>query len=79
MIEEQTGVLSLIAGPDYEIPHDANGDNIYEVDVVATDGKSSVSQRLYLEITDNPEADIVVTGGVEVTHEAGDTYNDEGA
>ena len=34
---------------------------------------------LYLEITDNPEADIVVTGGVEVTHEAGDIYNDEGA
>ena len=79
MIDEQTGVLSLIAEPDYEIPHDANGDNIYEVDVVATDGKSSVSQRLYLEITDNPEADIVVTGGVEVTLEAGDIYNDAGA
>ena len=79
MIDEQTGVFPDRGAGLSEIPHDANGDNLYEVDGWLRMERARSVNALYLEITDNPEADIVVTGGVEVTHEAGDTYNDAGA
>lgn len=36
-IDPGTGVLSFIAAPDFESPGDANGDNIYELDIIVTD------------------------------------------
>lgn len=50
----QDGVLSLNFSPDYEQPTDANGDNVFQVTIEATDGSLSSTQEVMVEVTDNP-------------------------
>jgi len=38
-INSTTGVLSFISAPNFEAPVDANADNVYVVDAIASDGK----------------------------------------
>lgn len=54
------GALSFRAAPDFEAPADANGDNVYEVSVVASDGSANTVQTLRITVTD------VVAGGFAV-------------
>ena len=51
-INSSTGVLSFNSSPDYENPSDANKDNIYEVQVKATDSSSnaSIAQSINISI-----------------------------
>ncbi len=42
-IDSDTGVLTFISAPDFESPADADGDNVYDVLVSATDTKSAES------------------------------------
>ena len=79
VINSKTGELTLKAVPDFETPQDANGDNVYEVDVVATDGKSSVSQRVMVYVGDIDEPTIVLNGQSVITHKEGMPFNDPGA
>ena len=46
------GVLTFITPPDFETPHDANGDNIYEVEVTANDGFTATVQSIVITVTD---------------------------
>jgi hypothetical protein len=57
-IDASTGALSFAAGPDFEAPGDADGDNLYEVVVGASDGSLSDSQALSVAITDADEAPV---------------------
>ncbi|MBL0423053.1 cadherin-like domain-containing protein, partial [Ramlibacter sp. AW1] len=51
-----TGELSFLAAPDFENPADADGDNVYEVTVVAEDGQGgSDQQALSVTVTDAAE------------------------
>lgn len=54
------GALSFRAPPDFEAPADANGDNVYEVTLAASDGQASSTLALRITITD------VVSGGFQV-------------
>lgn len=61
-INQKTGVLRFNDSPDFEAPQDADGDNVYEVDVAATDKGGAVShQALSVSVTD------VVEGGTANT------------
>jgi hypothetical protein len=52
-INPTTGELSFVVTPNFEAPHDADTDNIYEVQVTATDAGSNVSaQTVTITITD---------------------------
>lgn len=51
-----SGALSFIAPPDFDAPADADRDNIYEVAIRVSDGRTSVTQTLRITVTD-------VTGG----------------
>lgn len=63
-----SGVLAL-TGRNFESPGDANGDNIFEVAVVATDvGGNQTVQALYLTITDDNEYPYFITGGGGMSH-----------
>jgi YDG domain/Cadherin domain/Beta-propeller repeat/HYR domain len=57
-IDSVTGILTFAILPDFEIPNDNNGDNIYEVIVQAMDNNNAVdTQTLYVTITNtNPSA-----------------------
>ena len=65
--------LLFIEEPDFENPLDSDGDNIYEVEITITDGNSSVSQLVSIEITDlfeSPNAPIFTTADTVVVDEA---------
>jgi type VI protein secretion system component Hcp len=50
---DPTGALRFIAPPDFETPRDADGDNVYELVVSATDGLGALrTQTLAIEVTD---------------------------
>ena len=53
-IDSNSGVLSFITAPDFEAPADADGDNVYQVDVSVNDGSTSVSQEISVSVTQAP-------------------------
>ena len=56
-IDPATGELSFSAAPDFENPADANGDNVYEVEVDVDDGNFGLdSQALTITVTDVDES-----------------------
>jgi len=59
-IDAGTGDLTFIAAPDYEVPGDDGGDNVYNVQVSVTDGFEAVSQDLTVTVTDLDEIPPIV-------------------
>lgn len=49
-INATTGVLAFKTGPDFEAPGDANGNNVYEVVVEATDGSLADTQAISITV-----------------------------
>ena len=47
--------LRFIAAPDFEFPVDANGDNVYELTITASDGVSSTALNLRVTVTNVPD------------------------
>jgi hypothetical protein len=57
-IDTNTGALSFLSAPNFESPGDAGANNVYDVQVTATDGTNPVVQTLQVTVTDVPEAPI---------------------
>ncbi|PCG14153.1 MULTISPECIES: cadherin domain-containing protein [Sphingomonas] len=55
-VDPATGVLTFVAGPDYEAPADADGNNAYQVTVTVSDGTNSVDKALTVTVTNVNEA-----------------------
>ena len=51
-INATTNALQFIAHPDYEYPHDSNGDNAYLVTVIVSDGNLTDAQNVTVNVTD---------------------------
>jgi hypothetical protein len=64
-IDSATGVLSFVAAPNYEAPGNANGDNLYHVNVQVTDGAGGTdTQDLTVVVTPvNDHAPIITSNG----------------
>ena len=60
--------LAFIDDPDYEMPGDMNGDNVYEVMVVVTDGQGGQGTRAVRIMVTNIEEDAKVTLSSEQPH-----------
>lgn len=56
VIDPATGALSFAEAPDFEMPGDADGDNVYEVTVSVTDGMATTSADLSVTVADVTEA-----------------------
>ena len=55
-IDPHTGQLKFASAPDYENPHDGNGDNTYDVTVTVTDGNGGVTTKpLWVKVKDVDE------------------------
>lgn len=50
-----TSVVYLTANPNYDLPTDADGDNVYRVTLQASDGKTSTTRDLTVTITNDTE------------------------
>lgn len=50
-IDADTGVLSFLAAPDFETPGDVDMDNVYEVEVTATEASTGAATAQILQVT----------------------------
>jgi VCBS repeat-containing protein len=73
-INSATGALSFIHAPDFENPADSNHNNIYTVQVKASDGSLSDIQTLFVHVTDVNEAPHAVNDTVITNNTNGSTY-----
>jgi VCBS repeat-containing protein len=55
-INATTGALTFNAAPNFEAPADAGANNVYDVQVTATDGTASVNQLVSVTVTNVDEA-----------------------
>ncbi|MEZ5942608.1 MAG: Ig-like domain-containing protein [Planctomycetaceae bacterium] len=59
IIDQLTGKLSFVAAPNFELPGDANGDNLYEVTVVVSDGSGGFDrQSVMVAVVDENETPV---------------------
>ena len=61
------GVLSFKAKPDYEMPTDANKDNMYMVTVRASDGTMYADRMVMVTVTGVDEAPMIMYGGLGIS------------
>ena len=54
-----TKILAFIEEPDFEMPGDQNGDNVYEVTVRASDDTLNADRTVTVKVTDADEAGVV--------------------
>lgn len=54
-IDPVTGELTFHVSPDFERALDGDGDNVYECEIIATDGSITISQTLSITINDIPD------------------------
>ncbi|MEM9447522.1 MAG: cadherin domain-containing protein [Cyanobacteria bacterium P01_E01_bin.6] len=76
-IDPNTGVLTFISAPDFENPEDANGDNVYDVEVTVKDTTNltatqllsvtvrNVSEPIGPVLRGTPQADTLVGDGAD--------------
>ncbi|MBK8961159.1 MAG: cadherin domain-containing protein [Proteobacteria bacterium] len=51
-IDSATGALTFVTAPDFEAPTDAGANNVYNVQVTASDGVNSTNQGIAITVTD---------------------------
>lgn len=73
VIDPNTGELSFAVPPDFESHADSNGDNIYLVRVVASDGSRSARKLISVEVTNADEFPVAVNDAVTVAEDSGST------
>ena len=56
-----TGVVTFISAPDFEVPTDANSDNIYVLTVNVSDGTLSDSETFQVEVTNLTSDDVTTS------------------
>jgi uncharacterized surface protein with fasciclin (FAS1) repeats len=59
-IDAATGLVTFVDAPDFEVPADADGDNVYEFTVTASDGENEVTQAISITVADVVENETVV-------------------
>lgn len=57
-IDPVTGEVSFLTAPDFETPQDANGDNVYDVIIEASDGDVAAEQALVITVANLEEAPV---------------------
>jgi uncharacterized membrane protein/transglutaminase-like putative cysteine protease len=63
-IDASTGVLGFLSRPNFELPTDAGGNNVYEVTVQVSDGALTDTQAIFVTVTNaNEPPSITSTGG----------------
>jgi hypothetical protein len=71
-IDPETGDLIFKTGPDYDAPTDSDKDNVYEVQVQASDGKLTDTQTINVTVNDLNEtaAPVMAHGSISIAQDA---------
>ena len=79
-IDPATGFVEFAINPDFDLPADANGDNVYEINILADDGNGGTASRmLRVTVTDISELELTIgfptraanIGGIPLTRISG--------
>ena len=62
-VVDTAGVVTFVDAADFEAPGDADGDNVYDITVTATDGTLTDSQDIAITVTDQNDESPVFTSG----------------
>ncbi len=62
-INATTGAVTFKSSPNYEAPTDAGGNNVYDVNVTASDGTNSSTKAVAITVTNVDEAPTVTSAG----------------
>jgi hypothetical protein len=62
-INPATGQLTFVDAPDVETPTDSNGDGVYEVEILVSDGQLADTQLIRVTVTNQNEAPRIVSDG----------------
>ena len=66
-IDTATGEVSFIAAPDFEMPGDADGDNVYDITVTASDGDNNRNHNVAIRVTNENDNIPVFTSPAAVS------------
>lgn len=81
-IDASTGEVSFLASPDFENPHDDDGNNVYDIIVTASDGSLTTSRSVAIAVADQNEAPKIVGDGLPeilvANHQGGQTNQNSG-
>ena len=58
-IDPTTGALRFLAEPNFENPGSFDGDNIYDIDIVVSDGLLSDTENVLITVTNANEAPVL--------------------
>ncbi len=61
-IDATTGAVTFKSSPNYEAPADAGGDNVYDVNVTASDGTNATTQAVAISVTNVNEGPTITSG-----------------
>ena len=61
-INATTGAITFKSSPNYEAPGDAGGNNVYDVNVTASDGTNSTTKAVAITVTNVNEAPTITSG-----------------
>ncbi|TFU06302.1 hypothetical protein EUV02_04700 [Polymorphobacter arshaanensis] len=67
VLDASTGALAFAAAPNFELPGDAGGNNVYDVIVTANDGSQSTDQALAISVTNIVEVPTMVYTGTALS------------
>ncbi|HEX2555328.1 MAG TPA: hypothetical protein VHL98_16635 [Microvirga sp.] len=70
-VNATTGALSFLAAPDFELPADADANNVYDVQVAVTDGVNQTFQSVAVTVTDTNEAPVFTSSAAPGVFENG--------
>jgi VCBS repeat-containing protein len=68
-IDSASGVLTFLVAPNFDVPTDANSDNVYEVTVQASDGTFTDTQAISVSLTNVNEAPAITSTAVTAAAE----------
>ncbi|RIX45716.1 hypothetical protein D3P08_26960, partial [Paenibacillus nanensis] len=67
-IDSSTGALTFIGAPNYEQPSDADGNNVYEVAVKATDAAGNSTKNVSVTVTDINDVSVSVADNGHISN-----------
>jgi Ca2+-binding RTX toxin-like protein len=67
------GAVRFATAPDFESPTDADGDNAYRIEVIASDGALSSTRAVTITVTDVNDAAPLITSGATASFAENDT------
>jgi VCBS repeat-containing protein len=63
-IDSATGAVTFKTTPDFAAPQDSNGDNIYNIRILVSDGESTTQRNVAITVNDQTSGNDSMVGGV---------------